>query len=160
LVIKTNLKNLLDKLLEEGKIREQDTDINYLNGLLVSAKQNFLSAKYNLKGGFYETAFKSAYDGLLQISRVILLFNGYRPDDGEQHKTTFMVAGAILGKELEELIGRIDRYRIKRNRAVYQPTNFMSKSEAEGVLGAAEEYWHSVKKYLKAKSRQLKMFDF
>ena len=37
--------------------------------------------KYNLEGGFYETAFKSTYDGLLQISRAILLLNGYRPDD-------------------------------------------------------------------------------
>lgn len=84
-----SLKKLLDKLLKEGKIRRQDTDINYLNNLLNSAQQNFLSAKYNLKGGFYETAFKSAYDGLLQISRAILLLNGYRPDNGEQHKTTF-----------------------------------------------------------------------
>lgn len=76
-----NLENLLNKLLKNGKIRRQDTDINYLNGLLNSAQQNFSSAKYNLKGCFYETAFKSAYDGLLQISRAILLLNGYRPDD-------------------------------------------------------------------------------
>ena len=50
-------KNLLDKLLKESKIRKQDTDINYLNGLINSARQNFLSAKYNLEGNFYETAF-------------------------------------------------------------------------------------------------------
>lgn len=109
-----SLKNLLDKLLQEGKIRKQDTDINYLNNLLNSARQNFSSAKYNLKGHFYETAFKSTYDGLLQISRALLLLNGYRPDDGEQHKTTFMVAGAVLGEEFKELIERIDRYRVKR----------------------------------------------
>jgi uncharacterized protein (UPF0332 family) len=155
-----NLKKLLDKLLKEGKIRKQDTDINYLNGLLNSARQNFSSAKYNLEGGFYETAFKSAYDGLLQISRAILLLNGYRPDDGEQHKTTFMVAGVILGKEFKELIERIDRYRIKRNKAIYQPMTFISKSEAEGILETAKEYWYSVRKHLKEKNLQLKLFDF
>jgi len=155
-----NSKNLLDKLLRESKIKKQDTDINYLNGLLGSARQNFSSAKYNLDGDFYETAFKSAYDGLLQISRVVLLLNGYRPDDGEQHKTTFIVAGAILGEGFKELIERIDRYRIKRNRAIYQPVDFLSKSEAEGILEAAQEYWNVVKKYLKGKNPQLELFNF
>lgn len=70
-----NLENLLNKLLKEDKIKKQKTDISFLNGLLDSARQNFSSAEYNLKGCFYETAFKSAYDGLLQISRVILLLN-------------------------------------------------------------------------------------
>lgn len=28
-----NLENLLDKLLKEGKIKKQDTDVHYLNGL-------------------------------------------------------------------------------------------------------------------------------
>lgn len=155
-----NLKNLLDKLLKENKIRRQDTDINYLDGLINSARQNFSSAKYNLEGRFYETAFKSAYDGLLQISRVILLLNRYRPDDGEQHKTTFIVAGAILGEEFRELIGRIDRYRIKRNRAIYQPIDFLSKSEAEGIMEAAKEYWCVAKDYLKRENDQLKLFEF
>ena len=113
-----NLENLLDKLLKEGKIKKQDTDVHYLNGLLNAAHNNFRAAKYNLDGGFLDTAFKSAYDGLLQISRVVLFLNGYRPDDGEQHKTTFMVAGSLLGDDFADLIGRIDRYRIKRNGSV------------------------------------------
>ena len=155
-----NLENLLNKLLGQGKIREQETDINFLNGLLSAARQNFSAAKYNLDGGFSDTAFKSAYDGLLQISRVILFLNGFRPDDGEQHKTTFLVAGALLGDDFSELIGKIDRYRIKRNNAVYQPIDFISKSEAEGILKSAKEYWFAVKKYLKDKNKQLELFDF
>lgn len=158
--MKMNLENLLNKLLEEGKIRKQDTDINFLNGLLSAAHQNFLAAKYNLGGGFSETAFKSAYDGLLQISRVILFLNGFRPDDGEQHKTTFLVAGALLGDDFSELIGKIDRYRIKRNNAVYQPIDFISRNEAMGILNLAKEYWLAVKKYLKDKNKQLELFNF
>ena len=155
-----NLENLLAKLLEEGKIKKQETDINYLNGLLSAAHQNFSAAKYNFDGEFMDTAFKSAYDGLLQISRVILLLNGYRPDDGEQHKTTFLVAGAFLGKEFDDLIAKIDRYRIKRNNAVYQPINFISKSEVSGILESSKEFWIAVKKYLKENNNQLELFDF
>lgn len=86
--------------------------------------------------------------------------NGFRPDDGEQHKTTFLVAGALLGDDFSELIGKIDRYRIKRNNAVYQPIDFISKSEAEGIIKSSKEYWFSVKKYLKDKNKQLELFDF
>ncbi|MCK4430227.1 MAG: hypothetical protein KAW19_02895, partial [Candidatus Aminicenantes bacterium] len=58
--------------------------INYLNNLLVSAKRNFEAAAL-VKEKVDEAAFKLVYDGLLQIGRLILLMNGYRPDDGEQH---------------------------------------------------------------------------
>ena len=158
--MKMNLENLLNKLLKEGKIKKQSTDISYLNASLSAAHQNFAAAKYNLQGDYLDTAFKSAYDGVLQISRVVLLLNGFRPDDGGQHKTTFMVAGAILGSEFAELIEKIDRYRIKRNTIIYQPLDNISKSEAEGILQSAQDYWIKTKKYLKDKNRQLELFDF
>lgn len=158
--MKTNLKNLLNKLLKAGKIKKQDTDVSHLNASLYVASQNFAAAKYNLAGGYLESSFKSAYDGLLQISRVVLLLNGFRPIDGEQHKTTFAVAGEFLGREFRELIEIMDRYRIKRNNIIYEPLVLISKSEAENILKSSEEYWPIVKKYLKSRSRQLELFDF
>ncbi len=154
-----NLEDLLKKLLEEGKIKEQQTDAHHLNGLLDSARRNLQSAEYNLEGGFYETAFKAAYDGLLQTSRVVLLLHGYRPDDREQHKTTFLVAGALLGQEFEELIDKIDRYRVKRNKAVYQPLDLVSKSEASNAFNTAKEYQRLVGAYLRGKNHQIELFD-
>lgn len=154
-----NLENLLNRLQKEGKIKRQNTDVHYLNGLLNAAHNNFLAAKYNLDGGFLDTAFKSAYDGLLQISRVVLLLNGYRPDDGEQHKTTFVVAGAILGDDFSGLIEKIDHYRVKRNNAIYQPVDFISKGDVAGIFDSAREYWSVVKEYLKTENKQLELFD-
>lgn len=154
-----NLEELFNKLSQEGKIKAQATDRGYVNGLLCSAQQNFLAAKHN-STDFPETAFKSAYDGLLQISRALLLVNGYRTDDGEQHKTTFLAAGIILGEPFKELVSRVDRYRIKRNQAIYQPLDFISKSEADAIMHASEEYWRAVKNYLKQKDNQLQLFDF
>ena len=155
-----NLESLLDSLLKEGKIKKQETDTNYLNGLLIAARRNFLSAEYNLKGEFAETVFKSAYDGLLQVSRVILLLNGYRPADGGQHQTTFSVAGLMLGRQFKDLIEKISRYRVKRNRVIYHPVDFISKKEAVGIIESSREYWVVVKQYLKKRNKQLELFDF
>jgi uncharacterized protein (UPF0332 family) len=155
-----NLKILLNKLEQEGKLKKQATGIEFLNGLLYSAKSNFKAAEFNWEHGFLDTAFKSAYDGILQVSRVIMFVNGYRPDDGEQHKTTLLVAGAYLGEGFAELVGKLDRYRIKRNKAVYQPIDFISNSEVVGIIDSAHEYWRAVKRYLKEQSKQLELFDY
>lgn len=98
-----SLKKLLNQLVKEGKLQRQDTGVDYLNSLLNAAKRNFEAAAL-VKGKIDEAAFKLVYDGLLQIGRFILLLNGYRPDDGEQHKTTFLVAGELLGKKYNGLI--------------------------------------------------------
>lgn len=155
-----NLPNFLNQLEKEGKIKRQATDISHLNASLRAASDNLASARFNLKNGYKETAFKSAYDALLQISRVILLLNGFRPDDGEQHKTTFKVAGAILGEEFAELISRIDRFRIKRNSLIYDPLHAISAAEAASILESSRIYWNQAKKYLRSSTRQLELFDF
>jgi len=155
-----NLENLLNELLRQGKIKRQATEVSFLNGLISEARENLSAARFNLSGGHPGTAFKAAYDGLLQLSRVVLLLNGFRSDDGEQHKTTFLVAGALLGPEFAGLVSLIDRYRIKRNKIVYQPLAAISQNEAENILRIAEEYGHKVKDYLKNKNRQLELFNF
>ena len=154
-----NLKNLLLDLEKQEKIKKQKTKIDYLNSLLFAAYRNFQAASANLDL-FEEVAFKLSYDGLLQISRVVLLINGYRTNNGEQHKTTFKVAEVILGKNFTNLINRIDLYRIKRNNCLYEPKGLITKTEAENILKTAKEYWHQVKKYLYQKNSQLELFDF
>jgi len=153
-----SLKNLLDELVKEGKLQRQDTGVDYLNSLLNAAKRNFEAASL-VKGKVDEAAFKLVYDGLLQIGRIILLLNGYRPDDGEQHKTTFLVAGELLGKEYNDLVSKIQRFRIKRNICIYEPEGLISKSEVEAIYRVFQEFWHKVRIYLKEKNPQLKLFN-
>jgi len=153
-----SLENLLDELVKEGKLKRQDTGVNYLNSLLDAAKRNFEAAAL-VKGKIDEAAFKLVYDGLLQIGRLILLLNGYRPDDGEQHKTTFLVAGELLGKEYNDLISKIQRFRIKRNICIYEPKGLINKSEVEAIHRIFQEFWRKVRIYLKEKNPQLKLFN-
>jgi hypothetical protein len=158
-VMKKSLNNLLRRLLTEGKLKAQVTDRMYLNGLLVAAERNFRVAR-DVKTSHSEAAFKAAYDGLLQVSRVIVLMNGYRPHDGGQHHTTFMVAGAFLGDEFARIVRKIDRYRNKRNACVYHPIMNITSAEATNIIATAGEYWHIVRKYLATHDPQLELFDF
>jgi hypothetical protein len=76
--MKMHSGKLFDRLSREGKLKRQKTDIDYLNALLDSARRNFEAALV-VRGRIEEAAFKLFYDGLLQISRVVVLLNGYRP---------------------------------------------------------------------------------
>jgi len=153
-----SLEDLLNKLIKEGKLKRQDTDIYYLNSLLTAAKRNFDAAAL-VKKKVEEAAFKLVYDGLLQIGRLILLIHGYRPDDGEQHKTTFLVAGELLGKEYDSLIKKIQKFRIKRNECIYEPKGLISKVESEAIFKVSQVFWRKVRIYLKKKNSQLNLFN-
>lgn len=142
-----SLKSLLNRLIREGKLRKQETDIAYLQNLLEASKRNF------------DAAFKLFYDGLLQLGRVILLLNGFRPVDGEQHKTTFKVAGEFLGKDFAELINKIQRYRIKRNDCIYDPKVLISRVETEAIHKTAQEFWRRIRLYLSEKDPQIRLFE-
>jgi hypothetical protein len=152
-----SLKSLLNRLIREGKLKRQETDIAYLQNLLGAAKRNF-DAALLVKGKIDEAAFKLFYDGLLQLGRVILLLNGFRTVDGEQHNTTFTVAGEFLGKDFTDLINKIQRYRIKRNDCIYDPNALISRVETEAIHKTAQEFWGGVSQYLSKKDPQLKLF--
>lgn len=152
-----SLENTLNNLIKAGKLKKQTTGIDYLDGLLAAAKRNFAAATL-LKDKIDEAAFKLVYDGLLQIGRVVLLVNGYRPDDGEQHKTTFLVAGELLGTEYVDLIARIQRFRVKRNDCIYEPKYLISKAETEAIFEISRKFWSKVRVYLERQNPQLKPF--
>jgi hypothetical protein len=148
----------LNKLIREGKLRSQKAEAPYLNDLLEAANRNFEAARL-LQGQIDEAAFKLYYDGLLQVSRTVLLLEGLRPDDGEQHKTTFLAAGMILGSEFDDLIRKIQKFRMKRNVCIYDPKGLVGHSEAEAIYQTSRAFWSKVRSHLEKANPQLKLFD-
>jgi len=148
----------LNKLIREGKLRPQKADAPYLNDLLEAAHRNFEAARL-LQGRVDEAAFKLYYDGLLQVGRTVLLLEGLRPDDGEQHKTTFLAAGMILGSEFDDLIRKIQKFRMKRNICIYDPKGLIGQSEAEAIYQTSRVFWRKVRSHLEMLIPQLKLFE-
>jgi hypothetical protein len=148
----------LARLEREGKLRRQEADCGYLEDLLAAARRNFDAGRLLLDKAD-EAAFKLYYDGLLQVSRAVLLLHGYRPDDGEQHRTTFLAAGEILGSRFEELTRKIQKLRIKRNECLYNPKGLIGASEAAAIHIIARVYWSEVREYFIRENAQLVLFD-
>lgn len=150
-------RKLFERLSKEGKLKPQKAGLDYLNAMLDAARKNF-DAALAVRGIAEEAAFKLFYDGLLQVSRVVVLLNGYRPDDGEQHKTTFLAAGEILGLEYEDLIRKMQKLRVKRNACIYDPRDLIGKSETDAIYSTAKKFWSKVRIYLEKINPQLRLF--
>lgn len=155
--MKTSSRDSLARLERAGKLKRQRTGDDYLDDLLEAARRNFEAARF-VRGRVDEAAFKLYYDGLLQISRVVVLMSGYRPDGGEQHKTTFLAAGEVLGPEYEDLIRKIQKFRIKRNDCLYDPKGLIGSAETEAIHRTTVDYWRKVRSYLETQNPQLRLF--
>ena len=62
----------------------------------MSASKNISASEKNFAID-EEACYTLAYNAMLKIARALVFLQGYRPYDGQQHKTTIEVAGELLG---------------------------------------------------------------
>jgi len=152
-----NLKNYLDELSKKGYLKPEKIGFDQISALLKSAKKNISAARKNLEID-EETCYTMAYSSMIKIGRALIFLQGYRPDDGQQHKTTIEVAGEVLGTDFSDLIEKFDKMRKKRNQFTYDPLIPLSQREVDDALFCAENFYNKVKDWLEKENPQLKLF--
>lgn len=95
---------------------------------------------------------------MLKIGRAVLFLQGFRPIDGQQHKTTIEAAEKILGEEFKDLINQFDNMRKKRNIFTYDPLIPLSWEEAKNALKTAEHFFKKTQIFLEKTNPQMKLF--
>jgi uncharacterized protein (UPF0332 family) len=100
--MKSHLENYLKNLEFKGLLKKEKIGIDQVKALLTSASRNVSASEKNLSID-EEACYTLAYNAMLKIARALVFLQGYRPSDGQQHKTTSEVAGKLLGKEFSEL---------------------------------------------------------
>ena len=155
--MKENLENYLKTLELKGFIRKEKIGTDQVRALLISASKNIAASEKNIAID-EEACYTLAYNAMLKTARALVFLQGFRPSDGQQHKTTIEVAGEILGKEFSELINMFDKMRKKRNQFTYDPMLPLSLTEAKSALRTSDDFYKKVKSFLDKKYPQLKLF--
>jgi uncharacterized protein (UPF0332 family) len=131
---------MFDKLIKKykslGRIKKQKVGVIQVEALLRQAVLDLDEAKKILSLA-ERASYLSAYMAMLKAGRALLLFKGYRPDDGAQHKTVVELTGAILGEEFRNLTSQFETMRRKRNDMTYEAGVLLSKTEAREALNDA-----------------------
>ncbi len=86
-------------------------------------------------------AFNIAYNAILQATRGLIYFEGYRLTSAEgHHKAAIEFAQLALGEDFKDQVRFFERMRKKRNQAVYDHAGIISKTEAVQAIEFAERF--------------------
>lgn len=153
------LDKTIVKLEKEGKIRKQKAGIVQVEALLKEAILDLGEAKKIIQLASRAT-YLLAYMAMLKAGRALLLFKGYVPDDGAQHKTVVDVTSIILGDKYRNLTEQFETMRRKRNEITYEAGILLTKSEAEKAFLDAIALIKKILSEVKSQNPQLELkFD-
>jgi len=151
-----NYDEFIAEYLAKGLIKEQKMVLREVAKILKRARIDLKTAKVNLtidEG----TAYSVAYLAMLRAGRALMLFKGYRPDDGSQHKTAVEYVACYLGNRFKAIVSHFDRMRRKRNIFMYDIEISISGSEANTAFETAVEFVDLIEKKIKEEQPQIEM---
>lgn len=128
-----------EHLLKAGRIKEYSAKKVEIQQLLKVAQRDLRASTRNLDND-PEWAFSMAYNAMLQVSRGLMMNEGYRPRGGNQHATVVEFIKERLGDEFTSQSFFFDQMRRKTNRIIYEISGLVSKREAADALALAKEF--------------------
>jgi uncharacterized protein (UPF0332 family) len=138
-----------ETLLRKRLIKSFKATKSQIDAQFELAERDYKTAKRML-GTSNDWAFNIAYNAMLQATRALMFFEGFRPRSGEsQHKTTILFAEMALGDNFRDEILFFDKMRVKRNRAVYDIAGLISETEAQQAIQFAEKFIIRIKEHIK-----------
>ncbi len=149
-------KALAKKLEREGRLVRQKAGFVQVEALLRESLVDLQEAE-KTKPVSSRATYLLAYMAMLKAGRALLLLEGYRPDDGAQHKTVIEAARALLGQRYESLVNHFEIMRRKRNEMTYEAGVILSQAETEKALVDAIALVKHILEEVKMKNPQLEL---
>lgn len=151
-------QNLIKRLEQEGKLKKQKAGIVQIEALLRESILDLKEARQIVDIADRAT-YLLAYNAMLKAGRALLLWHGYRPDDGAQHKTVVETTAAFLGERFKSLTQHFETMRRKRNEMTYEAGTLLSKTEVKQSFDDAVALVQEIYCKVKAKNPQMEL-DF
>lgn len=144
------MKMNFEELENKGLIRKIEFKEEAVSELIELAERDLKTAKKVLKQDL-DWAFNIAYNSMLQSSRALMFFHGFRAVGKDQHLTVENFVSIALGKKFREKINAFDRIRRKRHIATYDRAGIVSNYEANYSILTAKEFLDEIKNIVKKK---------
>jgi len=137
------MKMSYENLLNSGKIKKvekSEADFSLSERDLISAKRNF-----DFKD--FDWAFNIAYNSVLQASRTLMFFLGYKTSGGEQHKSVFEFLYETSGISKNH-VEFFDKVRKKRDNIVYRDAFTIGEKEARELIDMADIFVQEIRTFV------------
>ena len=147
--------NFIREYTKRGLIKKQGINLKAVENLISRSYKEIKAAEANIKID-EGIAFTVAYTAMLHAGRALMLFKGYRPDDGYQHKTVVDFASIALGENYKKLVQHFDKMRRKRNIFTYEVSISISETEVTNALKSAVDFIKAVRNIIETEDPQHK----
>lgn len=133
----------LQALLASKRIERHLSGSNELTGLRKLVARDMVDA--GVPGLSPDRTFATAYNAVLQLSKLALACAGYRISSAlpGHHQTSFEAAGLVLGATGRHFTDYFETCRRKRNVIDYDSADVVSESQAAELAAKATQY-HSL----------------
>ena len=148
--------DFMRKLEAAGKLRKQAAGFVQVEALLKEAIIDITEAK-RIVDIAERATYLLAYNAMLKAGRALVLFKGYRPVDGAQHKTVVDVTADILGEPFRDLTNHFEMMRRKRHDLTYEPGSLLSQKEVVLAFEDAKRMISQILKEVKTKNPQMEI---
>jgi uncharacterized protein (UPF0332 family) len=143
------------QLLAGRKVQSHRTSKREIDGLREIVARDLADASIAALSS--DRRFATAYNAVLQLSKMAIASSGYRVSVGAgHHQNTFEAVKAALGKPGEKLADYFETCRRKRNKIDYDFSNVATDTEAKELLKKAREFETLVEKWIESKHPSLK----
>jgi hypothetical protein len=138
----------LTALLASKRLERHRTSLNELAGLRKLVARDLGDA--TLPALSADRTFATAYNAVLQLSKIALACAGYRVSSTlpGHHQTTFEAAGLVLGAAARQLTDYFETCRRKRNVIDYDSAEVTTESQAAELLEKAAQYRKLVERWI------------
>jgi uncharacterized protein (UPF0332 family) len=134
-------------LLASRTVQPHKTSVKEIEGLRQLVTRDLADASIEELSA--DRRFATAYNAVLQLSKMAIVCAGYRVTSGAgHHQKTFEAVKAALGKTSEPLADYFDTCRRKRNLIDYDASEVVTDTEAEELLEKAKEFQEMVEAWI------------
>ncbi len=147
---------LIKKLEREQKLKKQKAGFVQVEALLKAAIEDLGEAK-KVAPLAERATYILAYMAMLKAGRALVLFYGYVPVDGAQHKTVVEMTTVILGDKFRHLTDHFETMRRKRNEMTYEAGALLTKSESQEAFNDAIALVKKIMQGVKSRNPQMEL---
>jgi len=134
-------------LLASRTVQPHKTSVKEIEGLRQLVARDLADAAVEKLSA--DRRFATAYNAVLQLSKIAIACAGYRVTSGAgHHQKTFEAVRTALGKPSEKLVDYFDTCRRKRNLIDYDASEVVTDTEAGELLEKAKGFQEMVEAWI------------
>lgn len=134
-------------LLNAQRVRVHITGPEEIYNLRAVVERDLKDAKLGALSD--DRRFATAYNAVLQLTKIVIACEGYRVVGLGHHQITFQALEIAMGPSINALSAYFDLCRRRRNQVDYDMANVATEAEVSLLVQKAEEFRHLVEDWIR-----------